>query len=61
MPAVPRSTEARARIELRGLTRRLPSGERLLTILDHVDLAIPAGEMVAILGPSGSGKSTLLA
>lgn len=49
------------RIELRQLTRRLPSGERLLTILDHVDLTVAAGEFVAILGPSGSGKSTLLA
>jgi putative ABC transport system ATP-binding protein len=52
---------ASSRIQLRRLTRRLPSGERLLTILDSVDLEIPAGEMVAILGPSGSGKSTLLA
>ncbi|MFN7943257.1 MAG: ABC transporter ATP-binding protein [Thermoanaerobaculia bacterium] len=42
------------------LTKRLPSGDRLLTILDRVDLAIGAGESVAILGPSGSGKSTLL-
>jgi putative ABC transport system ATP-binding protein len=49
------------RIELRELTRRLPSGDRVLTILDRVDLRIEPGEFLAILGPSGSGKSTLLA
>ena len=48
-------------VELRRLTKRLPSGERLLTILDRVDLSVRAGESVAVLGPSGSGKSTLLA
>jgi len=49
------------RIELRQLTRKLPSGDRTLTILDRVDLSIAPGEFTAVLGPSGSGKSTLLA
>lgn len=35
-----------------------PSGN--LTILHALDIHVPSGEAVAIVGPSGSGKSTLL-
>jgi sulfate transport system ATP-binding protein len=30
------------------------------TALEHIDLAVGAGELVALLGPSGCGKTTLL-
>jgi putative ABC transport system ATP-binding protein len=47
-------------IELRGVSKTVPSGTGSLTILHPLDLAIPAGQVVAITGASGSGKSTLL-
>jgi putative ABC transport system ATP-binding protein len=47
-------------IELRGVSKTVPSGTGSLTILHPIDLAIEAGRVVAITGPSGSGKSTLL-
>jgi putative ABC transport system ATP-binding protein len=47
-------------IELRGVSKTVPSGGGSLTILHPLDLTIPGGRVVAITGPSGSGKSTLL-
>ncbi len=48
-------------LSLRGLTRRLRSGDRDLTVLDDVSLDVRRGEFLAVLGRSGSGKSTMLA
>ena len=47
-------------IELRGISKTVMSGGRPLTILHPLDLTIPSGQFVAVVGPSGSGKSTLL-
>jgi putative ABC transport system ATP-binding protein len=47
-------------IELRGVSKTVMSGDQPLTILHPLDLSIPSGQCVSIVGPSGSGKSTLL-
>ena len=44
-------------IEFRGLTFRYPTGGE---VLSGIDLRIPAGTSLAIVGPTGSGKSTLV-
>lgn len=44
-------------IELRNLSFAYPSGP---TVLHNINLSIPAGSSLAIVGPTGSGKSTLV-
>ena len=47
-------------IDVRGLFKSADTGTHRVEILRGIDLHIPRGQFVAILGPSGSGKSTLL-
>ena len=47
-------------IELSGVSKVFPGGQGGFTALDHIDLRLPAGEFVAVVGKSGSGKSTLI-
>jgi len=47
-------------IELYKVSKVVPSGAEMLTILHSLDLTIPDGQFISVIGPSGSGKSTLL-
>jgi putative ABC transport system ATP-binding protein len=47
-------------IELQSVSRTYGEGATRVEALVEIDLHIPAGQFVSIMGPSGSGKSTLL-
>ena len=63
---LPRGQEAAASdtdhvlVRTRGVTKHFRRGSETIHVLEGLDLDIPAGEFLCLMGPSGSGKSTLL-
>lgn len=47
-------------VEVKNVVKSFPVGDKDVTILKGVSLAVNQGEFVSIVGPSGNGKSTLL-
>jgi phosphonate transport system ATP-binding protein len=48
---------ARGLLRVEGLVKRYATGDEALR---GVDVAVPAGQVMALIGPSGAGKSTLI-
>jgi lipoprotein-releasing system ATP-binding protein len=49
-----------ARVDIHNVWKSFVLGGRVIEVLRGVDLTLPAGAMVAVVGSSGAGKSTLL-
>lgn len=49
-----------AEVVLRGVSKSFGTGNSAVAALDNIDLAIPDGSFVVLLGPTGAGKTTTL-
>jgi putative ABC transport system ATP-binding protein len=59
--ATPTATPtAPALIQIRNVAKHYVRGEQIVPVLHDVNLDIPEGDFLGLMGPSGSGKSTLL-
>ena len=47
-------------VRIRALAKQYQRGHEIVQVLQALDLDIPRGDFLALMGPSGSGKSTLL-
>ena len=58
--AAPAAEEEQPYLFLHGIGRQFHQGDSVLDVLKGAELAVWAGQSVALVAPSGAGKSTLL-
>jgi putative ABC transport system ATP-binding protein len=60
MSEVAEAAGQRGRITIRNVQKTFFRGKEPVPVLENVNIDIPEGAFIALMGPSGSGKSTLL-
>ena len=59
-PVAPEATDTDIALSIRDLRKDYSLASETVHVLKGINLEVPRGDYVAIMGPSGSGKSTLL-